>query len=121
MFWAMMYLLFFSGSTAPEISLIPSEITFSNAIADPQRLELVLTIREEGKTTEQMLADILNNSFTELVRLSPQYEADSESFTALFAELDAGRAEAQAALLDQRFRLKEHMTEKEWNKVFRNR
>ena len=121
MFWAMMYLLFFSGSAAPELTLLPDETTFRNAIADPQRLEQVLAIREEEKATEQLLTDMLNNRYAELTRLSPLYDADSESFAALFAELDSTRVEAQATLLDQRFRLKEQMTEKEWNKIFRNR
>lgn len=121
MFWAMMYLLFFSGSAAPELTLLPDETAFRNAIADPQRLEQVLSISREVKATEQLLAVVHNNLYAELTRLSPMYDADSESFAALFAELDLARVEAQETLLDQRFLLKEQMTEKEWRTIFRNR
>jgi hypothetical protein len=120
MFWAMMYLLFFSGS-APELTLLPDETAFRNGIADPQRLEQVLEIHREVKATEQLLTEMQNNRYTELTRLSPLYDADSKSFAALFAELDLARVKAQETLLDQRFRLKEQITEKEWRTVYRNR
>ena len=43
MFWVMMYMLFFSGSAAPEL-LIPDEEVLRKAIKDEQRLENVLAI-----------------------------------------------------------------------------
>ena len=121
MFWAMMYVLFFSGSAAPELSLIPDETAFRNAIADPQRLEQVLAIHGEVTATEQLLAEVQSNLYTEVARLSPLYDADNDSFAALFAELDLARVEAQETLLNKRFHLKEQMSEKEWHTVYRNR
>lgn len=121
MFWAMMYLLFFSGSAAPELPLIPNETVFRKAIAEQQRLEQVLVIRDEIKAAEQRLTDLHKDFYEELAHLSPQHETGSRSVTALFDRLEAERTEIQALLMDQRFHLQEHMTEKEWHKVFRSR
>ena len=117
MFWVMMYMLFFSGSAAPEL-LIPEEIALQKAIKDHQRLENVLAIREEVKNTEQNLAEFFKNQYNDLAKLSPQYEADINQFRIVFEKLDAARVEAQSVWLDKRFQLKEKMTHKEWKRVY---
>lgn len=116
----MMYMLFFSGSSVPEI-LIPDEVAFQKAIQDNQRLENVLAIHEEVKNEEQSLADLFKNRYDELTKLSPQYEADINEFREVFSELDSARVEAQSFWLDKRFQLKEQMTSKEWEKAFNSR
>ena len=121
MFWAMMYLLFFSGSAAPGLSLVPDEALLRKAVAEQPRLEQVLDMREEIKAEEQRLTELYKDSYAELVRLSQQHGTDNRSLAALLADLDGARTEIQAKLIDQRFRLKEHMTEKEWSMVFKNR
>ena len=121
MFWAMMYLLFFSGSASPELSFVPDEALLRQAIAEQARLEQVIIIRDEIKAAEQQLSGLYKDTYAELVPLSQQHETDSRSLSALFVQLEAARAEIQAGLINQRFRLKEHMTEKEWHTVFINR
>ena len=121
MFWFMMYLLFFGASSTPGISFVPEEALLRQAIAEQPRLEQVLAIRDELRAAEQQLTDLYRDSYAELVPLVQQHETDNSSLSALFADLDGARAEIQAKLIDQRFRLREHMTEKEWNIVFRNR
>ncbi len=120
MFWAMMYLLFFGGSAAPEL-LIPDETRFHNAIKDQQRLMKVLAIREEAKTTEQILAKMLENRYTDLANLSSQYKADINQFRVIADELDSARLDAQSILLDKRFHLREQMSRKEWKRVYGSR
>jgi hypothetical protein len=112
MFWAMMYLIFFSGSNAPGISFVPDEALLRQAIAEQPRLEQVLAIRDEIKAAEQRLTDLSKDSYAEI---------DNSSLAVLFVDLDRARAEIQAKLINQRFHLKEYMTEKEWNTVFKNR
>jgi hypothetical protein len=121
MFWFMMYLLFFSGSSTPGISFVPDETLLRQAIAEQPRLEQVLAIRDEIKAAEQRLADLHKDSYAELVSLSQQHGTDSSSLASLFVDLDGKRAEIQVKLIDLRFVLKEHMTEKEWTAVFKNR
>jgi septal ring factor EnvC (AmiA/AmiB activator) len=121
MFWAMMYLIFFSGPTTPGISFVPDEALLHKAIAEQPRLEQVLAIRDEIKATEQRLTDLSKESYAELATLSQQHETETRSLSAVFVDLDRARTEIQATLINQRFRLKEHMTEKEWNTVFKNR
>jgi hypothetical protein len=121
MFWAMMYLIFFSGSNAPGISFVPDEALLRQAIAEQPRLEQVLAIRDEIKAAEQRLTDLSKDSYAELATLSQQHGTDSSSLAVLFVDLDRARAEIQAKLINQRFHLKEYMTEKEWNTVFKNR
>jgi len=120
MFWVMMYMLFFSGSAAPEL-LIPDEEVLRKAIKDEQRLENVLAIREEVINTEQDLAELFKSKYGDLAKLSPQYEADSNQFRIVFEELDTARVEAQSLWLDKRFHLKEQMTLKEWQRVYGSR
>ena len=94
---------------------------FQNAIKDHQRLERVLAIREEAKTTEQVLSEMFKNRYGDLAKLSPQYEADINQFRVIFDELDLARVEAQSVYLDKRFQLKEQMTSNEWKKVYSSR
>ena len=121
MFWAMMYLLLFGGSLNPELSVIPGEEIFSKAIKAPQRLEQILEIRKEVKLVEQELSTATKNRYEELAQLAPEHDADIEQFRAIFAKLDQTRFESQKILLDSRFRLKEMMTRKEWEKVYGKR
>lgn len=121
MFWAMMYLLFFSGSTTRGVSFVPDEAILRQAIAGQPRLEQVLAIRDEIIAEGQRLTDLYMDSYAELVPLAQQHRTDSRSLSALFVDLDGARAETQAILIDQRFRLKEKMMGKEWKTVFKNR
>ena len=120
MFWVMMYMLFFSGSSVQEL-LIPSEAVLQKAIKDQQRLESILAIREEVKNTEKSLAELFNNRYDDLAKLSVQYEAGSNQFRNVFEELDNARVEAQSLWLDKRFELKEQITHKEWRRIYGSR
>ena len=121
MFWAMMYLLLFGGSLNPELSVIPDEETFRNAVNAPQRLEQILAIRKEVKIAEQDLSATTEDSYEELAQLTSQHGADLEQFRVIFAELDQIRLDAQKTLINYRFRLKELMTREEWKKVYGKR
>jgi len=121
MFWAMMYLLLFSGSAAHGVSFVPDETLLRKAIVEQPHLEQVMDIRDEITAAEQRLTDLYKNSYSELVSLSQQHETDSITLAAHFDELAGERAEIQEELINLRFRLKKQMTEKEWNTVFKNR
>ncbi len=121
MVWVMMFLLLFGGSAVPEFSLIPKEMALRKALNDPQRLEQVLKIRDEMKATEQVLLDAIESRYASLVLLSPQHDADADQFRVIFVDLEQARLNAQAVMLDNRFRLKEQMTAKEWKKVYGSR
>jgi hypothetical protein len=99
MFWAMMYLLLFGGSLNPELSIIPDEETFRNAINAQQRLEQILAIRKEVKIAEQDLSATTEDSYGELALLTPQHNADIEQFRKVFAGLDQTRLDSQNFLL----------------------
>jgi len=106
MFWAMMYILFFSNSAAPEL-LVPNETKFQNAIKDQQRLERILAIHNEVKSTEQALSEMFENQYENLAHLSPQHEIGINQFQNIFEELNSAREEAQALWLVKRFQMKE--------------
>ena len=120
MFWVMMYMLFFSGSTVPEL-LIPNEAVLKKAIKDQQRLENILAISGEVKNKENNLAELFKNRYDYLAKLSVQYEAGSNKFRNVFEELDNARVEAQSLWLDKRFQLKEQMTREEWKRAYGSR
>jgi hypothetical protein len=104
MFWAIMYMLFFSGSPAPEL-LVPDEVKFQNAIMDHQRLEKVLTIQNEVKIKEQALSENINNLYDSLALLSLQYDVEIKQLQDVFDEMDAARSEAKVLCLDKRFEM----------------
>ena len=113
-------MLLFSGSAAPEL-LLPPEAAFRKAIEGSQRLERVLQIREEILAEKQHLSVLLEESYGELARISPLYEADTNQFRDIFYEFDSERTKSHSVWLDKRFELKELMTRKEWKKVYGRR
>ena len=121
MFWIMMYMLLFDRSADPELSLVPDRKAFQKAIKDAPRLEQVDAVRREADIIEKARSDAVERKYELLAQLTPGQDTDLDEFREVFSELDDARLEAQEALLDCRFRMKDLMTRKEWKKVYRRR
>ena len=120
MFWIMIYLLLFGGSSTPELT-VPDEMFFLEAVKDKERLAKVVEIREELVSLESELAYLIKTRDKELAELSEQYEMDSNQLRTHFDNLEFARIESQSKFLDQRFMLKNHMNRSEWEKVYGRR
>lgn len=119
MFWVMLYMLLFGSSATPELAVvIPDKSDLYKIIKDPQKLAQVLAIQEKAKTTERLLTKRIENRYANLAELSLHYKRNEEQFRTVFDDLDSARLEAQSILLDERFRLREQLSRKEWEKVY---
>lgn len=118
MFWAMMYLLFFGGAGNPCGLHVPDAGTFKKAVKDPDRLEIVLELREQAEEVEDRREAAMQRALRELTAMNPHHTIEPESIQAVLTQIDEARRAARDGLLDTRFALRDQLTRDEWKKIY---
>jgi len=119
MFWILLfYILYQSSACKPETCLFAEDKAFTKAIPDSVRLQQVLALRAEAVTLLEQQGKNARAAAESLRVITAQHDAGMEQFQEVLTNLDLERERIQGQLLDVRFRMKEHMTEKEWQKVY---
>jgi hypothetical protein len=114
-------MLLFGGSVLPEITLVPSEKAIVETVSDEERVKMILSIRSEMETQEEVLVSLMKERYDELIVLSGDHAATSDSLRTVFEHMDRERSTIQSALIENRFRLKKQLSREEWKAIFKKK